>query len=170
VGVCCLESCGVNIPVRASPKRRIRLLLGTRSGRLLALQLFAPLSQRLEYRADAAAGRPASSPVAGELWYIRKYALDQQEPVSRDSTFVRVDRTDAFVPKLELSGFANVDMYDRSGLLQLSADYYLSDAWTVGGIASATYGGSHSDFGSLPTAGSVLFRVARYFLATGNER
>jgi hypothetical protein len=103
------------------------------------------------------------SPVAGELWYIRDYALDQQEPISRSSIFLRADWVDALVPKLELSGFINTDVLDGSERVQLTADYYLSDRWTIGAVVLAELGGRHSDFGSLPQAGSILFKVARYF-------
>jgi hypothetical protein len=104
-----------------------------------------------------------SSPVAGELWYLRDYALDQQYPISRHSAFLRADWIDAFVPKLELAGFINTDLYDGSGLAQLTADYYLSDHWTVGGLISADFGSARSDFGSLASAASFMVKVARYF-------
>lgn len=111
------------------------------------------------------AGRSAGSlsPVAGELWYIRNYAADQQQLASRSSAFLRADWVDAFVPKLELSGFVDTDLLDGSARVQLSADYALSDRWTLGGLVLADLGGRRSDFGSLPLGGSLLLRAARYF-------
>ena len=104
------------------------------------------------------------SPFAPQgLWYFRGYAQDQQEPISRHMAFARFDWVDAFVPKLELTGLANVDLYDGSTLYQLTADYYLSDNWTLGGLATANVGRPRSDFGSLPTFGGVLVKLARYF-------
>jgi len=108
-------------------------------------------------------GGLAGSPVVGELWYLRDYALDQQYPISRHSAFLRADWVDAFVPKLELTGFVNTDLYDGSGLVQLTADYYLSDHWTVGVLVSAAFGSARTDFGSLASAGSFMVKVARYF-------
>ena len=108
-------------------------------------------------------GRSGSSPVAGELWYLRGYALDQQNPISRHSAFLRASWVDAFVPKLELTGFVNTDLYDGSGLVQLTADYYVSDHWTIGGLMSDNFGSSRSDFGSLGSAASFMVKVARYF-------
>ena len=105
----------------------------------------------------------AASPVVGELWYLRDYALDQQDPISRHSVFLRADWVDAFIPKLELTGFVNADTYDGSGLLQISADYYLSDHWTVGGLIATNFGPARSDFGSLAEAANFMFKVARYF-------
>lgn len=100
--------------------------------------------------------------VDSELWYIRSYAQDQQEPMSRHTAFLRADWVDAFVTDLELTALANVDLQDGSGLVQATADYYLSRRWTVGAQASFTFGTRHSEFGSLPQAGGILLRVVRY--------
>ncbi|HLI51816.1 MAG TPA: hypothetical protein VKU87_08465 [Thermomicrobiaceae bacterium] len=109
------------------------------------------------------AANVGSPSIPRELWFIRSYALDQQEPISEHSLFLRADWVDAFVPNLELVGFINTDLYDGSSLVQLEADYYLSNAWTVGGLVIADLGRKHSDFGSLPQAGSALLKLARYF-------
>ena len=101
--------------------------------------------------------------VPAALWYIRDYALDQQQPVSQHSLFLRADWVDAFVPKLEIVGFVNTDLHDGSSVVQLGADYYVSDNWTVGAQAIAYVGPRRSDYGSLPQASSVLLKVARYF-------
>lgn len=113
------------------------------------------------FRSGSAAGRSASVPA--ELWYIRSYASDQQEPISRHSLFLRADQVDAFIPRLELTGFINTDLYDGSSLVQVEADYYLSNDWTIGGLIIGDLGRKHSDFGSLPQGGSALFKLARYF-------
>lgn len=107
-------------------------------------------------------GHSAAGPIAAELWYVRGYAQDQQDPISRHSLFLRADWVDAFVPNLELTGFVNTDLCDGSGLFQLTADYYLSDHWTVGGLVATNFGKGRSDFGSLPQAASFLLKVARY--------
>lgn len=103
------------------------------------------------------------APITETLWYIRSYAQDQQEPIATHSAFLRADWQDAFIPKLELTAFVNVDLQDGSNVTQITADYYLSNAWTVGAIAEAALGGSRSDFGSLPQAASVIVKLARYF-------
>jgi len=105
----------------------------------------------------------STSPTAKELWFIRNYALDRQEPLTRHSLFARADWVDALIRHLELTGFVNMDLYDRSCLTQIAADYFVSSLWTVGVQASANVGGGHSDFGSLPQVGSLLVKVARYF-------
>ena len=120
---------------------------------------------RADWRNWFAAGHahPVASPVVGELWYLRDYALDQQDPTGKHSVFLRADWVDAFIPKLELTGFVNADTDDGSGLLQISADYYLSDHWTVGGLIATNFGPARSDFGSLAEAANFMFKVARYF-------
>jgi hypothetical protein len=108
------------------------------------------------------ATRAGLAGVAGQLWYIRSYALDIQQPLARHSVFLRFNWVDAFVPKLELTGFTSTDLYDGSTIAQLTADYYLSNVWTVGAIAAANLGSRRSEFGSLPQAQTLLFKLARY--------
>lgn len=100
---------------------------------------------------------------AGEVWYVRGYANDQQEPVTRHQVFARVDWRDAFISHLELSAFAFVNLYDGSTLAQISASYYVSNAWTVGAYLSANVGGAYSERGSLPQAASAIVQLVRYF-------
>ena len=112
---------------------------------------------------NAGQGQTSSSFIASELWYIRNYALDQQEPLARNSAFLRADWVDAFVPDLEITGFVNTDLHDGSSLVQVAADYYISNAWTVGAQVNANIGSGRSDFGSLPQSVGILFKIARYF-------
>jgi hypothetical protein len=122
---------------------------------------FSPADWRRWFAAGEA-GR-ANPGVAAQLWYIRSYAADQQAPLSRQTAFLRVDRQDAFVRNLELSGFVSADLQDGSGAAQAEADYFLSDRATIGGLVFGTFGGRRSDFGSTPSAVSVLVKLARYF-------
>lgn len=103
------------------------------------------------------------SPVVDELWYIRGYAQDQQQQNTRQAYFLRADWVDALGLKLELSGFALVDAYDHSDITQVSADYYLSDSWTLSGQVIKYFGSRRSDFGSLGTSYSLLFGISHYF-------
>lgn len=104
-------------------------------------------------------GDPALAP---ELWYARGYASDMQQPVSRHQIFMRADWQDAFVQDLELSGISFVNLADGSGMIQASAGYYLSDAWTVGGYVGGTFGGRRTEWGSLPNDTSAIFQLVRY--------
>lgn len=107
-------------------------------------------------------GAAPNSPIANELWYIRSYAQDQQEQITRQSAFLRADWVDAFGLKLELTGFTAIDLNDGSGIAQLTADWYASNRWTLGGLVVVTYGSRRSDFGSLSTGRSILLSLTRY--------
>jgi hypothetical protein len=98
---------------------------------------------------------------ASELWYIRGYASAEQQPMSRHQIFLRADWQG--IQDLDLSGISFVNLTDGSGMMQFAADYYLSDAWTVGLYAGGTFGGRRSEWGSLPGASSAIFQVVRYF-------
>ncbi len=119
---------------------------------------FSPRDWRNWFVSGAA--NPALAP---ELWYIRAYASDAQEPMSRQQIFLRADWQDAFVNDLELSGIAFVNAGDGSGMVQVSANYNLNDRWTLSAYAGGNFGNARSEWGSLPEVGSVVFQVDRYF-------
>ncbi len=99
----------------------------------------------------------------GELWFIRGYTADQQEPMARNSLFLRADWRNALIRDLTLTGFVDSDLHDGSDVAQFTADYYLSRQWTVGALVDVYCGGRRSDFGSLPQSGIVLAKLTRYF-------
>lgn len=111
----------------------------------------------------AGEGRPASSPITRQLWFVRGYAAEHQEPLQRHAMFLRADWVDFLVQKLELTGFVLADAGDGSTFMQLDLDYAHTDLWSFGVLASGTTGGRRSNFGSLPGAASVLFKATRYF-------
>jgi hypothetical protein len=99
---------------------------------------------------------------AGELWYIRGYANDQLEPAAMHQIFVRVDWPKALVDHLEITGFAFVSLLDASILSQITASYYLSNAWTVGLSLGGNLGGARSERGSFPQAASGIVELILY--------
>jgi hypothetical protein len=101
--------------------------------------------------------------LADELWFIRSYAMDQQEPLMRQQLFLRVDWQDAFVQYLDLGVVSFVNPFDRSALAQLSAQYAVSKRWTLGIFASETFGGAHTEKGSIPWSRSAVLQMVRYF-------
>lgn len=100
--------------------------------------------------------------VGSALWYVRRYAIDQQEPTAQHQVFVRAAWPKAFVKELELGGFAFVDLLDRSVLTQISVSYFASDAWTFSAYGAANIGESTTERGSLPQRFSTIFSVVRY--------
>ncbi|HXP96624.1 MAG TPA: hypothetical protein VN809_07925, partial [Telmatospirillum sp.] len=96
----------------------------------------AGLSRRdlRDWFASSARGAPS---LANELWYVRSFAADQQNPLVRHQIFLRADWTDAVISHLELSAFAFISLYDGSSQTQLAASYDLSDHWSMGLYAAA---------------------------------
>jgi hypothetical protein len=110
---------------------------------------------------DAAKG--ANVQTLAALWFIRSYASDQQEPLARNGVFLSADWSNAFVRDLTITAFTDTDLRDGSSAGQFSADYYLSAAWTIGGLLDVNVGRARSDFGSLQQDLSILLKVTRYF-------
>ncbi len=130
----------------------------------ISLQPGRILAARLEQLVRVGAAPAASAPITrAALVYPLPTRPSSRTRSASTALFLRADWVDAFVPHLELTGFINADLFDGSSLVQVTADYYLSDAWTIGVLATADPGRAHSDFGSLPQAASVLFSLARYF-------
>jgi hypothetical protein len=104
----------------------------------------------------------AASALTGELWYLRAYAGDQQEPLTQHQAFVRASWPRAFVNDLELTAFAFVDLLDGSVLSQVSANYYLSPRWTASVYLSSSLGTARSERGSFPQRVSSIFQLTLY--------
>jgi hypothetical protein len=109
---------------------------------------------------DVGSARPSEAPL---LWYVRSYAQEQQVPMSKHRLFLRADWNDAFIFNLELTAFAEVNLYDGSTLSQLTATYAVTNLWTVEALGSASLGTSRSEYGSVPSLLTGLFTVRRYF-------
>jgi hypothetical protein len=108
---------------------------------------------------DGVSGLPGAT---SQLWYVRAYAADQQEPTSRHQVFVRAAWPRAIFTHLDLSGFAFVDLYAGSTLAQLAASYYLSDVFTLAVYGTMNAGPARSERGSLPQFGSTIIQVVMY--------
>ncbi|HLO76392.1 MAG TPA: hypothetical protein VK196_08050 [Magnetospirillum sp.] len=104
-----------------------------------------------------------SLPVNELQWYDRAYAKSEQVPFTRHHAFARVAWTDAFIPRLELSAFSLVNLYDGSLMGQVSATYYWSDQWTTEILAGGTLGRDTSVYGSQSRTTNASFRLVRYF-------
>jgi hypothetical protein len=109
----------------------------------------------------SAPGAPPA--LTGALWFVRAYALDQQEPVSQQQLFVRASWPQAFTPDLELSGFAFISLLDGSVLSQLSASYYVSNVWTASAFVAGNFGDRRTERGSVPQRGNAILQLTRYF-------
>ncbi|HEX9022781.1 MAG TPA: hypothetical protein VF799_02975 [Geobacteraceae bacterium] len=101
--------------------------------------------------------------LSGELWFIRQYAGDRQEPLMQHQFFLRADWQDVIPSKLNLGGVLFITPYDGSLLAQASAQYFVSRNWTVGLYLGGTGGGSATVYGSLPWSTSGVLQIVRYF-------
>ncbi len=105
----------------------------------------------------------ADPTLAPLMWYIRGYASDQQQPMSRHQAFWRVDWQEPFlVEHFDVNAFMMTDLEDGSSIGQVAAYYDLSDLWSAGIYFSGTMGGKRSEWGSLRSAASITFQVVRY--------
>ncbi|HYK10250.1 MAG TPA: outer membrane lipoprotein-sorting protein [Gemmatimonadales bacterium] len=102
----------------------------------------------------------SSSRGAAAMWYIRAFANDKQQPMARRQLFLRADRSDALIRDLELTGFAIVDLSDGSSLVQLAANYVVSDNWTLAAYVPLYLGGPHTEWGSLSQVAGVTVLVS----------
>jgi hypothetical protein len=101
--------------------------------------------------------------LADEMWFIRTYAMDQQEPLMRQQIFLRLDWQDALVRYLDLGLVSFVNPFDRSVLAQLSAQYALSSHWTLGIYATGSFGGANREKGSLPWSRNAVLQIVRFW-------
>jgi hypothetical protein len=100
---------------------------------------------------------------ASLMWFLRGYAGDRQDPISRHQAFVRADWAEPFhIPHADVNGYVMTDLLDGSCTGQLGAWYDLSDHWSAGAYLSATTGGRKTDWGSLRGSNSVIAQLIRY--------
>jgi len=79
-----------------------------------------------DWRHWFAAGTAGNPLLDAELWYLRDYAAVQQEPISRQSLFLRVAKDNWLTPNLSASALALVDLTGTSGLGQADVSYRVS--------------------------------------------
>jgi hypothetical protein len=125
------------------------------------------LSVTFEYEHDGAALDKAGwealqkGPPDQYLAY-RNLANAQQDPTTRDNLFLMLRWQDAFIPRLDLSGFIRLNLADRSRLTWLEARYHFTRTdvalqWQINS------GSSLSEFGALPQQNLWQVLVKHYF-------
>lgn len=108
----------------------------------------------------AAGGQPQWAEV---MWYIRGYASDRQQPMSRHQAFLRADWTEPFhIDHADLGAYVMTNLSDGSGTGQVSASYDISDYWSAGLYLSGSFGGRKTEWGSLRGASSAIVQIVRY--------
>jgi hypothetical protein len=114
-----------------------------------------------QWFASGAAAAPGSE-LVDKLWYVRAYAQAEQEPINRQTLFLRVARDDWPVPKLSLAALSIVDLEHASSLEQLEVDYGFSNRFGMELMYQGTLGKPRSDYGSSPVEHSYLFNLKLY--------
>ena len=119
---------------------------------------------RSDFRRWSSLGSAPGTPsfIPAELWFIRGYASDEEEPLARHQVFVRAEFPRTLRHDLDLSAFAFVNLEDASSLSQLSLSYYLSDSVTLSGFVSASLGNRDSERGSYPESVSAILALRVY--------
>lgn len=105
----------------------------------------------------------ASPALAGEMWYLRAYAADQQRPAARQQLFLRAVLPDGLGRDIDLSGLTFINLDDGSALAQVSATWNIDRAWTAGAYLGANFGPPRSEHGSLRSAISATAQIQRFF-------
>lgn len=129
---------------------------------ILEYDLHQPGLSKADWRRWFAAGTEGNPLVDAELWYLRDYAAVQQEPISRQSMFLRVAKDNWLIPNLSASALALVDLTGTSGLGQADVSYRASTRLQLELMFQAALGRRRSDFGSLPVSNALLFNVRIY--------
>jgi hypothetical protein len=117
---------------------------------------------RTDWRHWFAVGSAGNPLVDAELWYLRDYAAVQQEPISRQSLFLRVAKDNWLIPNLSGSALALVDLTGTSWLGQADVSYRMSTRWQLELMFQTALGTRRSDFGSLPVSNALIFNVRVY--------
>jgi hypothetical protein len=117
---------------------------------------------KTDWRRWFAAGTAGDPLVDAELWYLRDYAAVQQEPISRQSLFLRAAKDNWLIPNLSASALALVDLTGTSGLGQADVSYRVSTRLQLELMFQTALGSRRSDFGSLPVSNAYLFNVRVY--------
>jgi hypothetical protein len=101
--------------------------------------------------------------ILGQLWTIRSFARDIQEPLSRHYLFIRSGWEDGAVKNLDLTGILQVNLQDGSLFMQPMAEYHLSSRFTLSLTFDFFLGSETSEFGSLQQLADIRAGIKYYF-------
>lgn len=97
-----------------------------------------------------------------KLWYLRQYASVQQEPLDRQSVFLRVAKDNLLTRNLSASAFCVIDAGNGSSLSQVEIDYGFSNSLGISVMAQAARGSRRTNFGSVPVGGAYFVKLDWY--------
>ena len=105
----------------------------------------------------------SQSVLASELWYVRQYAADQQEPLMQQELFLRFEQQDFLFRYLNAGLISFINPYEGSALTQAYAQYFATNHWTFSALTTLATGSLSTEKGSLPWFESSVLQVKRYF-------
>lgn len=105
----------------------------------------------------------AQSALLGQLWYVRQFAQDQQEPLMQRQLFIRFACPDFLIQKNNTDLLAFVNPGDASVMAQLSSEYLWSDHFSLTGVFMGFFGSEKSQYGTMPVTNSFSLRASYYF-------
>ena len=97
-----------------------------------------------------------------KLWYLRQYASVQQDPLFRQSLFVRVAQDHWLARNLSASAFCILDLAGGSSLEQGELNYRFSSRLGIDMLIQHAGGSRRSDFGSVPFESAYFLRIKWY--------
>jgi hypothetical protein len=113
--------------------------------------------------ATGASGVRQTQATLGQLNYLRSWALDQQEPLSRHSLFTRVEWRNAIANNVTLAYLNVMNLSDRSLLQQMGLRWDGSKQWSISCLFNVNYGRVRSEYGSSTVDKSLLLNAVLYF-------
>lgn len=106
----------------------------------------------------------ASPPSAGRALAVRRLAQERQDPLSRHTLWSRLQWQEALGdPDLTLTLLGLLDPGDGSALVQGEATYAVTGATSATLRAASFLGSSGSQYGSVPRASALTFRLRHHF-------
>jgi len=99
----------------------------------------------------------------GQLWSVRQFAQEAEEPLSRHALFIRSFWQDALIYKLDLTGIFQMNLEDKSFFIQPLAAYHLGDRTTLSLAFNFFLGPGESEYGSLPQLWNVRAGIQYFF-------
>ncbi|MFH0785540.1 MAG: hypothetical protein V2B20_26835 [Pseudomonadota bacterium] len=99
----------------------------------------------------------------GQLWSVRQFALEAEEPLSRHALFIRSFWQDVLIYKLDLTGIFQMNLEDKSFFIQPLAAYHLGDRTTLNLAFNFFLGAGESEYGSLPQLWNVRAGIQYFF-------
>lgn len=99
----------------------------------------------------------------GQLWAVRQWSKDAQEPISKHSLFIRLFWEDAFIDSLDITEIALINLMDGSFYNQIVLSYCLRKNLFLTLSSTLFIGSRKSEYGSLDPMGDIKAGIRLYF-------